>query len=128
MAIRKIEHVGIMVKNMETSISFYQNVLGFDLLDQITPGPSVSLAFLGSRESGQVYVELVCREGAEFPDEGKVNHLAFTVDNMEEEVARLKELQVTFVTEQPNSLGNGASYIFFKGPDGESLELFQPAK
>jgi lactoylglutathione lyase len=128
MAIEKIEHVGIMVKDLAASIAFYQNVLGFDLLEQIEPGPSVSLAFLGNKENGHVYVELVSREGADFPDQGKVNHLAFTVDDINKEINRLKELNVTFASEEPLSLPNGSNYIFFKGPDGESLELFQPAK
>jgi lactoylglutathione lyase len=127
MAIRKIEHVGIMVKDLQASIAFYQNVLGFDLLDQFAASPAVSLAFLGNKENGQVYVELVSREGAAFPDEGKVNHLAFTVDDIKEEIDRLIELKVTFSSEEPLTLGNGSKYIFFKGPDGESLELFQPA-
>lgn len=128
MAIRKLEHVGVMVKDIEISIDFYQNVLGLDLLDQFPANePSVILAFLGDRKSGQVYVELISGEEEELPDEGKVHHIAFTVDNIEEEVARLQTLKVPFLSEEANTLTNGTKYIFFKGPDGETLELFQPA-
>ncbi|RIJ89156.1 MAG: glyoxalase [Candidatus Brocadia sp.] len=128
MAIRKLEHVGVMVKDIEISIDFYQNVLGLDLLDKFLANePSVILAFLGDRNSGQVYVELISGEEEEFPDEGKVHHIAFTVDNIEEEVTRLQALKVPFLTEKVDILANGTKYIFFKGPDGETLELFQPA-
>lgn len=127
MAIRKIEHVGVMVKDLETSIEFYQNILSFDLLDKFPANdPSVTLAFLGDRESGQVFVELVSGKEMTFPDEGKVHHLAFTVDDIEEEIERLKTYKVTFTSENITTLENGSKYIFFKGPDGESLELFQP--
>lgn len=128
MAIRKLEHVGVMVKDIEISIEFYQNKLGLDLLDQISANePSVILAFLGDRSSGQVYVELISGDEEDYPDEGKVHHIAFTVDNIEEEVTRLQALKVPFLSEEVNILANGTKYIFFKGPDGETLELFQPA-
>jgi lactoylglutathione lyase len=127
MAIRKLEHVGVMVKDLETSIEFYQNILGFDLLDKFEANdPSITLAFLGDRESGQVFVELVAGKETTFPDEGKVHHLAFTVDDIEEEIKRLKPFKVIFTSGNITTLANGSKYIFFKGPDGESLELFQP--
>jgi lactoylglutathione lyase len=127
MAIRKLEHVGVMVADIEISIDFYQNVLGLDLLDKFHANePSVILAFLGDRNSGQVYVELISGDEEKYPDEGKVHHIAFTVDNIEEEVTRLKALKVSFLSEEVETLGNGTKYIFFKGPDGETLELFQP--
>jgi lactoylglutathione lyase len=127
MAIRKLEHVGVMVKDIEISIDFYQNVLGLDLLDQFPANePSVILAFLGDRKSGQVYVELISGDEEEYPNEGKVHHIAFTVDNIEEEVARLQALKVPFFSDEVDILPNGTKYIFFKGPDGETLELFQP--
>ncbi|OCA87774.1 hypothetical protein A8F94_07965 [Bacillus sp. FJAT-27225] len=127
MAIRKIEHVGIMVRDMESSIHFYEDVLGFDVLETGTAG-DVKLAFLGDRESGQVYVELIAGNPTDFPNEGRVHHLAFTVDNLEEEIERLSSLGVSFGDGTVNSLGNGSKYIFFNGPDGESLELFQPVQ
>lgn len=128
MSIKKLEHVGVMVKDLETSIDFYQNILGFDLFNKIeVSGSNIKLAFLGDKKAGQIYVELVSGKENEYPDEGKVNHIAFTVDNIEEEIQRLRSLKVVFTNGEPNALENSAKYIFFKGPDGESLELFQPA-
>lgn len=125
MAVRKLEHVGVMVRDLEVSIDFYQGVLGLDLLDRFALNESVSLAFLGDRQSGQVIVELICGKDNEFPNEGKVHHIAFTVDDIEAEVKRLKELKVVFRDEEISTLPNGNKFIFFKGPDDEALELFQ---
>jgi lactoylglutathione lyase len=128
MAVRKLEHVGVMVSDIEVSVDFYQNVLGLDLLDRFALNPTVTLAFLGNRESGQVFVELVSGKDKEFPDEGKVHHIAFTVDDIEDEISRLKTLNVAFSNEEILTLPNGSKYIFLKGPDGETLELFQPSE
>ncbi|MEC1525132.1 VOC family protein [Neobacillus niacini] len=126
MAVKKLEHVGVMVSDMEVSIDFYQNVLGLDLLDRFAANETTGLAFLGNRESGQVIVELINGKDNLFPDEGKVHHIAFTVDHIEEEMERLRKLKVYFANEEISTLANGSKYIFFKGPDGETLELFQP--
>ncbi|MBD1383415.1 VOC family protein [Metabacillus arenae] len=128
MAVRKLEHVGVMVKDLERSIAFYQDVLGLDLIDQFDANdPSIKLAFLGNKESGQIFVELIFGVENHFPVEGKVHHIAFTVDKIEEDIERLKSLQVTFTDKEITTLSNGSKYIFFKGPDDELLELFQPA-
>ncbi|PLR75924.1 glyoxalase [Bacillus sp. V3-13] len=127
MAIKKFEHVGIMVKDLEQSIGFYKDVLGLDLLDRIDHNdPSIKLAFLGIKESDQICVELVFGAKGNLPDEGKVHHIAFTVDNIEDEIERLQSHEVIFIDEEITTLTNGAKYIFLKGPDGELLELFQP--
>lgn len=126
MAVKKLEHVGVMVRDLEVSIDFYQNVLGLDLLDRFAANETTLLAFLGDRDSGQVIVELISGGNHAFPDEGKVHHIAFTVDHIEDEIQRLKELKVLFSNDEISTLANGSKYIFFKGPDGETLELFQP--
>lgn len=126
MAIIKLEHVGVMVKDLGVSLDFYQKILGLDLLDKIEANPEVTLAFLGDKQTGQVYVELVHGRKNEFADDGKVNHIAFTVDNIEDEVQRLKSLNVSFFDDTILTIENKSKYVFFKGPDGEKLELFEP--
>jgi lactoylglutathione lyase len=126
MAVKKLEHVGVMVSDLEVSIGFYQDVLGLDLLDRFDANESTGLAFLGDGGSGQVIIELICGKDNTFPDEGKVHHIAFTVDDIEGEIERLRSLKVHFTNDEISTLANGSKYIFFKGPDGETLELFQP--
>jgi lactoylglutathione lyase len=126
MAVKKLEHVGVMVSDLEVSIGFYQDVLGLDLLDRFDANESTGLAFLGDGGRGQVIVELICGKDNTFPDEGKVHHIAFTVDDIEGEIERLRSLKVHFTNDEISTLANGSKYIFFKGPDGETLELFQP--
>ncbi|GGE76414.1 VOC family protein [Priestia taiwanensis] len=128
MAIRRLEHTGIMVKDIEASIHFYTNVLGLELQKTfIHTNEVIKLAFLKFKDSAHTDIELIEGYNDSLPKEGVVHHLAFTVDQLEEEIERFKRLNVEFIDEAPTTLPNGSKYIFFKGPDGEWLELFEPA-
>lgn len=128
MAVRKIEHVGIMVKHMEQSIRFYKDTLGLELLGTMNhPNGAVKLAFLGTPGASETQLELIEGYNGDLPAEGKVHHIAFTVDDIEAEIARIETLGVTFIDPGITTLTNGAKYRFFYGPDGEWIELFQPA-
>ena len=126
MAIQKLEHVGVQVKDIEKSIQFYQDIVGLQLIDRFPhTNPELTLAFLGL--NGEIIIELIQGYNSDLPAEGKVHHVAFTVSNLKEERDRLKQLDVTFVDEQTTALPNGAQYLFFYGPDGEWIEFFQPS-
>jgi lactoylglutathione lyase len=52
--------------------------------------------------------------------------LAFTVDNIESELVRLKESGVHLLDEKPRSvLRDTVKIAFFNGPNGEKLELVE---
>ncbi|OXM17250.1 VOC family protein [Paenibacillus herberti] len=127
MAVRKIEHIGIMTANLEASIEFYKRVLGMEHTYNLPhPNGLIRLAFLRFPGSQETEIELVEGYNSELPIEGKVHHIAFTVDNIEEEYERLKRMGLPQLDSELSSLSNGARYFFFSGPDGERLELFQP--
>ena len=126
MAIKRLEHVGIMVKDIQTSIDFYTEVVGFSLKGQLDhPNGEIKLAFLGFNESDETELELIQGYNDDLPVEGKVHHIALTVDDVDAEHERLKGLDVTFMEQEITTLPNGARYIFFAGPDGEWIELFE---
>lgn len=129
MAVTKIEHVGIMASNLEASIAFYTNVVGLDHLETLTHTNGViRLAFLSFPGRRETEIELI--EGYDGPvtPEGKVHHVAFSVDDIEEEYRRIRTLGVSGVDGQITELPNGSRYFFFKGPDGESIEFFQSTR
>lgn len=128
MSIQKIEHVGVMVRSIETSIAFYTKVLGLKHLRTMPHSNGViTLAFLGYSHSNETVLELVQNYNSDLPAEGKVHHIAFTVSNIEGEFERIKQLpEVVLKDEELIHLPDGSRYFFFYGPDGELLELFQP--
>lgn len=129
MAIRKLEHVGIQVRDLQTSIAFYRDVLGMELRGTLdhTNG-IIKLAFLSFPNAGETEVELIEGYNPDLPTEGKVHHIALTVDDIEAEIERLNGLQVEWIDEEITTLPNGTRYKFFKGPDGEWIELFETTR
>ncbi|MGG1658121.1 VOC family protein [Brevibacillus sp. NRS-1366] len=129
MAIKKLEHVGVMVKDLDTSIAFYTEVIGMECLGKLVhTNPAITLAFLGFAGSKETELELIQGYNDTLPGEGVVHHLAFAVGNLDEEIKRLKQLNVIFIDTEITTLPNGSRYIFFKGPDGEWLELFESTR
>jgi len=118
-----MHHVGVMVTDMERSIDWYGRVLGLQLLERRELG-STLLAFMGH---GGALIELIQREG-DLPTEGRVNHIAFQVDDLGAALARLREAGVDLGDEEPRPIWEGGQVFFFHGPDGEVLELFQPGR
>ncbi|GGG04630.1 VOC family protein [Paenibacillus abyssi] len=129
MAITKIEHVGVMVKDLDASIEFYTKVLGMQHLGtMLHTNGVIRLGFLAFPGASETQIELVEGYNPDLPAEGKVHHMAFTVDDVHAEVERIKSLNIPLRDTEITTLPNGAQYFFFYGPDGELLELFQPVK
>ncbi|UUZ85729.1 VOC family protein [Paenibacillus sp. P26] len=130
MARTRIEHVGIMVKDIDTSARFYEKVVGLTLKGKLdhTNG-IVKLAFLGFNQSGETELELIEGYNDKLPQEGKVHHVAFTVDDVEEEFVRIQGMpEVRLIDSEITTSPNGSRYFFFYGPDGEWIEFFQTTR
>jgi lactoylglutathione lyase len=125
--IRKLEHIGVRVSNMDRSIKFYQEVLGLELVGRSRANEQLELAFLSYPGTDNIQIELISRWSDDLPVAGNVDHIAFTVSDIEAEVERLKSLGVKMIDEAPRELNiSGIVKIaFFYGPDGEKLEFFQ---
>lgn len=122
MLLRKVEHIGIFVRDMDRSVRFYTEVLGLPLTRRVKVREGVEAAFLAIGDSE---IELLCRQGEySFAAEGIVNHLAFRVDDVAAVLEHLRQHGVELIHQQPVELGAlGVRIAFFKGPDGEKLEL-----
>lgn len=132
MAIKKIEHIGLMVSNIERSIAFYMKVLGMKHLRTVPHSSGVfTFAYMSFPDAEETVLELVQVQGysSELPAEGKVHHIGFTVTDIEQEFQRIKDLpEVELKDEQPTILPDGSKVFLICGPDGELLELFQPGE
>lgn len=119
-----LAHIGIMVTDMDKSIDFYQNVVGLELMNVEHLGDT-TLAFL---KVGSCILELVGRAGAESRPAGVVDHIAIETRNTKAVVEALKAKGVQFETAEVgfnDELMGGIANIFFAGPDGERIELFE---
>lgn len=123
---KKIDHVGVMVNDIERSIEFYEEVVGMKLIAKVPHSNGViQLAFLGFENTDETELELIQGYNNQLPKEGKVHHFAVAVDEIESEFERIKSLDVQLIDEEITILPNGYRYFFFHGPEGEWIEFFQ---
>jgi methylmalonyl-CoA/ethylmalonyl-CoA epimerase len=128
----KIEHIGIAVSNLKASASLYEKLLNTAVYKiEEVPSEGVKTAFL---QSGPNKVELLEATGEDSPiakfiakkGEG-VHHIAFEVDNIKAEMARLKSEGFVLLTDEPK-LGADNKLVCFVHPKsvgGVLVELCQ---
>ncbi|MCI3921287.1 VOC family protein [Paenibacillus sp. TRM 82003] len=124
---QRLDHVGVMVKDMEASIRFYTEVVGLRLKNRVTHTNGViELAFLGCADGGEeTELELIQGYNDRLPSEGKVHHVAFAVDDIETAFTRAKDIGIRLIDADITKLPNGFRYFFVHGPDEEWVEFFQ---
>ncbi|MFI2349389.1 VOC family protein [Streptomyces sp. NPDC019443] len=123
-------HIGLNVTDLDRSLPFYGDALGFDVLGQ-GKEEGRRFAFLG--RDGQLILTLWQQaDGAYAPGLAGLHHLAFETESIEQvraAEARLKTLGVDFAYEGVVAHGEGAASggIFFHDPDGTRLEIYAPS-
>ncbi|MET8798989.1 VOC family protein [Nocardia sp. NPDC004568] len=123
-------HIGLNVSQLDRSLRFYRDVLGFD---ELATGADADRrwAFLGA--GGELALTLWQQSAGEFPvDRPGLHHLSFQVSSVEQVrqvEAALTAREVTFFHDGVVAHGEGAASggIFFADPDGIRLEVYTPA-
>ncbi len=125
----KFCHVGLFVTDLERSVKFYTEVVGLDLVDKHPDtGRGVAIAFVGD---GRGVVELLEYKDPAKRDRvtsGRYDHLAWFVDDLRQTMNTMMTKGVTFEKSEPIVVLDGRQIAFFYGPDGERIELVQPAR
>lgn len=124
--IGKIGHVVLNVRDVERSVRFYTEVLGFEVSD-IYPDAMVpgGMAFLRCNPDHHGIALVGGRpEGA--PDAGDLNHVAFEVATLDEVLrarAHLRRHEVPIDFEGRRRAGCQIA-VEFRDPDGHRLEIY----
>ena len=132
---KKINHIGIAVKNLENSIPFYRDQLGmeFEGNEEVTE-QKVRVAFL---KVGESRIELLEPTSPDSPiakfleknGEG-IHHMAYEVDDIEAALADMKEKGVRLIDETPRRGAHGSLIAFLhpKATGGVLTEICQMEK
>jgi len=78
----------ILVKNMEESLKFYQEVVGLKTVNRFNSGPGMEISFLGEDDTK---LELICSEKFKNIDAGNAVTLGFKVDSLDEMINLVNE-------------------------------------
>ena len=120
-------HVSMSVKNLDKSIKFYSEGLGFT--ERFSWGKPPKRTVLMDTGDGN-YFEISQGEPTHTYGEGIFRHLALRVDDCKAalELARNAGAEVTVEARDATLSSDPPMKIriaFFKGPDGELIELFE---
>jgi methylmalonyl-CoA epimerase len=132
--LKKINHVGIAVNNIEEALPFWRDGLGMkvDHVEEVARQKS-KVAFLPVGESD---VELVCPTAEDstmakfLTEKGQgIHHLCLETDNIEELLADLKAKGFRLINETPiEEPGRKMAFVHPKATGGVLLELYEVTK
>ena len=124
---QSFDHINVRVEDLDQSIQFYTEILGFTYLGQRNLAP-VSPTISAYVQLGQTIVELAWGHNlADYHTDGMINHFALTVPDIDASIGYLKEKGVEPITGITNV--NDEFYCYFiQGPSGERFEIIQYLK
>ena len=127
--IKKMEHIAIIVTNVGLSIQYYSDMFGFKVRLRGS-SKTREMAFLYLEEQPSMEIELIrdIDPIGEYNKSGIVNHLAFTVEDINQAISYYEKKGIKFLSDQPKSTLEGGLMILFYGPNGELLQLIERAR
>ena len=130
----KINHIAVVVEDVQTALGFWHEALGLPLQHvEHNEGEAVDIAFL---PLGDGEIELI----APFTEDSGVakylakkgpglHHLCIDVDDIAAALERLKAHGIELINEEPRTRPDGTRYAFVhpKSTGGVLLELYERA-
>jgi methylmalonyl-CoA/ethylmalonyl-CoA epimerase len=130
--IKRIDHIAIVVEDIEGSLAFWRDTLGLDLSQVLAvPEQQASIAFL---PTGDSEVELVQPTTADsglaryLAKRGPgIHHICFEVDDLAQTLADLKARGVRLIDETPKPGRDGRQLAFIhpESANGVLVELYE---
>ncbi len=130
----KIDHIGIVVANLEASTARYQTLLGLQLkeIEEVeVEGALLRVAFLPTGNTNIELVHTTAKSGlaADFlRDRGEgIHHIAFAVEDLASIFDTLRGQGVSFLWDRIIPGSRGSQVAFFKSEEfnGVYIELVQ---
>ena len=129
---KKINHIGVAVKDLDKAIELYRDKLGLEFKGtDVVEEQKVKVAFF---KIGETNIELVSPISDDSPiakyleksREG-IHHIAYEVDNIEDALKTLKEKGVKLINEEPRKGAHNIliAFIHPKSTNGVLTELCQ---
>jgi lactoylglutathione lyase len=127
--IKKMEHVAIIVTDMDQAIQYYSDMFGF-MVRLRGSSKTREMAFLYLEEQSNIEIELIkdIAPIGEYYKSGIVNHLAFTVEDIYEAIQYYGKKGIGFLSSEPQPTLEGGRMVLFYGPNDELLQLVERAK
>ena len=127
----KLDHVAIQVTDLEASITFYTEKLGFELLfHQVDQEHCEEFAFLKMEGVNLELLQILDSQGRPKPVEISppappyCPHLALQTDNLDAEIVRLQQCEIPLLA-GPLEISGSVRWLYFCDLDNNILEYVQ---
>lgn len=128
--IKKVEHIGIAVKDINSSTTLFEKLLGIkSYKTEKVLSEGVNTAFFGISDQKIELLSSIKKGSAiekflESKNEG-VHHIALLVDSLEFEINRLEGLGFQFISKTPKEGADNKKIVFLhpKSTNGVLVEL-----
>ena len=117
-------HVAIKFKEIDKAVKYFTKILDFKIVTEFTTKNGKKVINL-KRDS---FVIEAFETFSELSDKGKLKHLAFSTNNIEQAVDELKSKGIVFTEKITKSIDEDGKVFFFTyfiGPECLKLELHQ---
>ena len=121
--VKSLDHVTIVVKNLEATRQFYVDALG------MTEVPRPNFPFAGQWfQAGPTLIHTILefegsgKAGSASCNNSRGHPFAFLVDDCHAAAQRIAELRIPFIS-PPKQRPDGAIQLFINDPDGHLVEL-----
>ena len=131
-SIKRIDHIAVLVEDIDTTLSFWRDALGIDLSHTTdVPAEMAEIAFL---PVGASEIELVKPTSSDsglaryLEKRGPgMHHICLEVDDILGMIARLQEHGVQMINAEPRTSADGKKYAFVhpKSAGGVMVELYE---
>ncbi len=121
--IKGLDHAAIIVKDMDTSLRFYSEVLELVILHDGRSDGGDKKSFLGTKDKSIIAMTENPNKKTGENTDNSVSHIAFEVNDIEKAKTNLESKGITFIEIKKNSKGDPVAYHFLD-PDGFELEIY----
>jgi len=127
-------HIGISVANLDESIAWYKEMLGFEEVMRMEQGATIKEMKIGHIKRGNCYIELFEVAGAKpLPEYRRdpntdlrvhgLAHFGLQVDSVQEALKELKAKGVEVAMEPIDT--PGVAFVFIRDNSGNTFELIE---
>lgn len=118
----QLSHVGIYVRDSDTMIRFYVEMLGLTVTDRgISSSSKMPITFMSANPTQ--HHQFVIVEGRKGDAPSTINQLSFKVETLDEIRAVAAKVKARGITMRQTSHGNAWS-IYFPDPEGNFVEIY----
>jgi len=130
-----VDHLGIVVKSIETGIKYWEEVFGYKQMTEVVINTRQKVKVVFLKKENSLLVKLiepvdetssvyrVARKG------GGLHHLGFRCKDINEEITRLKSLGLRVITNpQPGEAFENNQIAFLLGKQALNIELIDTDK